>query len=335
MLRELGRQFPGDDWVAIVPGRGPLREPPIEGVELRRTTAPGLVLFGSAALTGRPRLDRIAGARPDVVWLPTVAPVGVSRDVPIVLTIHDRSFESRPHDFTRYERLWHLLANPRGLAQRAARVTTVSATVLAELRGAGWQLPDDRVRVIRSGPGTVPEETGSRLPLGVEGPYLLSVGALEPRKGLDVLLAAFRDARVNASLVVVGEGRLAPTLAGHKRVIGVGRVEDAQLDALYRGALALVHPAYLEGFAFPPLEAAARGIPAIVSDLPIYAETLGAGALRVPAGDAGALASAMRSVVADPALRATLAGDAAAAAGALSWERAADQLHAVLAEAAR
>ena len=133
---------------------------------------------------------------------------------------------------------------------------------------------------------------------------------------------------------MVGEGRLAHVLAGEPRVIAVGRVDDAQLGALYRGAIALVHPAYLEGFAFPPLEAAVCGTPAIVSDIPIYAETLGDGALRVRAGDASALAAAMRTLVADPLLRSRLARDAAATARTLSWQTAADELHAVLAEAA-
>ncbi len=50
--------------------------------------------YAAAALAGRPRLDRLAGAPPDVVWLPEPAPVAVSHGVPFVLTLHDLSFDA-------------------------------------------------------------------------------------------------------------------------------------------------------------------------------------------------------------------------------------------------
>lgn len=333
LLAALAERHPQDEWVAIVPGSEPLGDAAAPGVEVVRTAVPGRALFAAGAVLSRPRLDRLAGGHVDVVWLPAPVPIAVSAGIPLVLTLHDRSFEARPGDFTPYERLWHRAAQPRRLAARATRIVTVSQTVHDELVAAGWPLDAARTRVIRSGPGTVPAGTSSNGHREIAEPYLLSVGALEPRKGVDVLLEAFAEADVPARLVVVGEGRLAGSLDGHAGVIALGRVEAARLDSLYRHALALVHPAHLEGFAFPPLEAAVRGVAAIVADLPIYAETLGDGALRVPAGDAGALAEAMRRVVADAGLRAQLGAAGRAAAAELSWERAADELRAVLAEA--
>ena len=333
LLCTLVDRHPRDDWVAVVPGGARLADPLPPEIEVVRTSVPGRALFAAAALTRRPRLDRIAGGA-DVVWLPAPAPVAVTAGVPIVLTVHDRSFEARPRDFTPYERLWQRAARPRRLAAGAARVVAVSQTVRDELLGAGWPLAADRTRVILSGPGTIPVSTTTNGHREVAEPYLLAIGALEPRKGLDVLLDAFAAADVNARLVVVGDGRLAPRLAAQPDVIALGKVDEVRLDSLLRHALALVHPAHLEGFAFPPLEAAARGVPSIVADLPIYAETLGDGALRVPAGDVGALAAAMTSFVGDGAARARVGAAAAAAAALLSWDRAADELRAVLAEAA-
>jgi len=109
---------------------------------------------------------------------------------------------------------------------------------------------------------------------------------------------------------------------------------DATLDALYAGALALVHPALLEGFGLPPLEAALRGVPTVASDLPPLRETLGDAALFVPPGDAAALAAALLHIAGDADLRATLGGAARERARALSWARTARELHALLAEAA-
>ena len=62
----------------------------------------------------------------------------------------------------------------------------------------------------------------------------------------------------------------------------LGHVPDAVLEALYERALAVSCVSREEGFGFTPLEALARGTPAVVTDLPVFDETVGAGALRVP-----------------------------------------------------
>jgi glycosyltransferase involved in cell wall biosynthesis len=114
----------------------------------------------------------------------------------------------------------------------------------------------------------------------------------------------------------------------------LGHVPDEHLVPLYRDALALTCVSREEGFAFTPLEALALGTPAVVADLPVFGETLGAGALRVPPGDPDALAGALLRLERDRELRAELVEAGRAAAGRLSWSRAAVGTHAVLAEAA-
>src|SRR5215218_5301895 len=127
LLGALAAAHPEDEWLAFVPGREPVRDAPA-GVRLVRHRLPGRALFGAAAVARRPRLDRLLGGV-DVVWAPAPAPLAVSADVPLVLTVHDRSFEERPGDFTAYERLWHRLARPRALARRADAVVCVSHAV--------------------------------------------------------------------------------------------------------------------------------------------------------------------------------------------------------------
>ncbi len=143
--------------------------------------------------------------------------------------------------------------------------------------------------------------------------------------------AAARARGLRADLVVVGAGR--EELRGDG-VVAAGAVGDAELAALYAGALAVVTPSRLEGFGLPALEAAAHGTPAVVSDLPCFAETLGSAALRVPPGDAEALADALLTVAGDPALRARLGAAARERAGAYTWAAAADALYPLLAGAA-
>jgi glycosyltransferase involved in cell wall biosynthesis len=194
-----------------------------------------------------------------------------------------------------------------------------------------WRLPEERVHTVLSGVTAPQASDASRTE---RRPFFLAVGALEPRKAPDVLARAHALARregLQADLVFAGEGRLAATLQG-EGVQVLGRVDA--LGALYRDALALVMPSRLEGFGFPPLEAALAGTPSIVSDLPVFTETLGDAALRVPPGDERALADALLRLERDEALRARLAADAASAAARLTWPRTAEHFHAILERAA-
>jgi glycosyltransferase involved in cell wall biosynthesis len=325
LLGALAAAHPEDEWLAFVPGRAPVAAPP--GVRLVRHPLPGRPLFGAAALVRRPRLDRLLGGV-DVVWAPAPAPLAVSPGVPLVLTVHDRSFEERPGDFTRYERLWHRLARPRALAAGADAVVCDADAGRADLERA-WGV---RATVVSPGPLEVPAPTAR-----ADGapPYLLFVGALEPRKAPDVLAVAYARARARglaADLVVVGDGRMTIDGPGVRRM--AGPADEAELAALYAGALAVVAPSWLEGFGLPPVEAAALGTPSVVSDLPVFAETLGAGALRVAAGDADGLADALLRIAADGDLRARLGEAARAATVRFDWACAAEALHAVLARAA-
>jgi glycosyltransferase involved in cell wall biosynthesis len=278
---------------------------------------------------GRPRLDRRL-APVDVVWLPAPAPVALGGATPYVLTVHDLSFVERPQDFTRYERLWHRVARIDALVRRAARVvalTADSASRAAAFFGVN-------VMVVPGGPGDPGPPVGPDAVAAMRerfGRYFLYVGALEPRKGLDRLVAA--HAGLETALVIAGEGRLGPTL----RAPGVhllGRVGSAEKAALYASALAVVLPSWREGYGYPPLEGYAHGTPAIVSDLPALRETAGEGALYVPAGDVAALAAAMRTLAGDDALRRRLADGGAAALRGRTWEASGRVLRAVLEAAA-
>jgi glycosyltransferase involved in cell wall biosynthesis len=329
LLAALAEGFPGDEWHAFVPGREPV-DPPHPSVVMHRHRFGGRVLFGAGTLTGRPRLESLLGGGIDVAWIP--APVPVAVRVPFVLTVHDLSFEERPHDYTLYERLWHRAARPATLAHVAKRLTAVSGVTADEMT-TRWGVPRGRISVVAPGVDARPAPAA---PL-VDRPYFLFVGALEPRKAPQVLAEGFaraREAGLDADLVVVGDGRLRGTLEGRPAVRLLGPLPRDEIDALYAGALAVVMPSWIEGYGLPPLEAAAHGTPSIVSDLPVFRETLGDAAVRVPAGDAVALGEALVRVASDEALRAAVGGAARARVAPLTWERAAAGLHVALTGAA-
>ncbi len=245
------------------------------------------------------------GAGSGVVWAPAPAPLAVAPGVPLVLTVQDRTWELRPQDFTRYERLWHRAARPQTLARRAAIVLTTTEHGRRDLIDT-WGLDPARVRAIPLAPA-VPVTPRA---VDTADPYFLFVGALEPRKGADVLAEAAR--RSGLRVIAVGGGRV--PVPGVEVRTGV---DDDALSRLYAGALALVAPSRLEGFGLPAMEALAHGTPAIVTDLPEVREATQGRATYVPVDDARALAEAMlahveprsvaplRATWADPA-RATL-----------------------------
>jgi glycosyltransferase involved in cell wall biosynthesis len=340
LLGALARAYPGDEWHVILVG-GESAGPQLPAnLHLHRVRRPPRLVHAAGALGGRPRLDRFAPAPIDVFWAPAPAPLGISGGLPLVLTLHDLSWEERPGDFTRYERMWHALARPQRLAGAATRVLAVSrATREAALRR--WALDPARVVAVPSGVARLPAPgdeavARARKAAGLPERYLLFVGALEPRKAPDLLARAHARARargLDADLVFVGDGRLSRSLTG-PGVHLLGGVDDGTRDALCAGALALVLPSWLEGFGLPPLEALALGTASVLSDLPVYAETVGDGALRFPPGDEEALTGALLAVAADPNLRAGLLERGRAASAELTWERTAHQTRAVLAAAA-
>jgi glycosyltransferase involved in cell wall biosynthesis len=305
------------------------------GVTALSHRVPGRLLHGSAALVGRPRLDRLLGPV-DVVWLPAPAPVAVGTGTPVALTLHDLSFLERPGDYTVYERLWHRLARPAALARRAARVLAVSAATAQRAR-TRLGVADDRVTVVPAGPGdpgppvTPDDVTAVRARHRLPERYFLFVGALEPRKAVDRLVAAHHG--LEPALVLAGYGRLGAKLRG-PGVHLLGRVSRAEKAALYAGAIAVVLPSWCEGYGYTPLEGFAHGTPAIVSDLPALRETAGDGALYVPAGDVPELTAALDELAGDPALRATLAEGGAAALRERSWAASGRALLAALEAAA-
>jgi glycosyltransferase involved in cell wall biosynthesis len=336
LLAELARLYPEDEYRVLVPGVARAGAVP-EGVEVVGVGGSGRALQAAAALAGRPRLDRLL-RKPDLIWAPAPAPLAVSRETPFVLTVHDLSFVHRPRDYDLYERAWHGIARPHRLARRAQRVLADSDAVRAELLDE-WDLEPERVRTVRPGPGRAPRADGSPLP----GPAsahepaarVLAVGGLEPRKQPMLLLEAHHRAAqqgLRADLAFVGDGPLRGELQTAGAAV-LGRLRDAELDAAYAGALCLACVSREEGFGFTPLEALAAGVPAVVSDIPVFRETLGGAALMVPPDDADALAHALLRLEREPELRESLVAAGRERVELLSWEHAARETRAVFEEA--
>jgi glycosyltransferase involved in cell wall biosynthesis len=177
------------------------------------------------------------------------------------------------------------------------------------------------------------ERTAARARAGA-GPddfLLLFAGRIETEKGIDVLLEAWRDAGLeNAALALAGDGPLrARAAAAGPRVTALGRVDRADLPALYAAADALVLPSiptatFLEPWGLVVNEAMHQATPVITSDaVGASAGGLvvdGRNGLTVPHGDAPALAAAIAALAADSGLRARLGTAAREDVGSYTFE---------------
>jgi alpha-1,3-rhamnosyl/mannosyltransferase len=97
-------------------------------------------------------------------------------------------------------------------------------------------------------------------------------------------------------------------------------VAEADLAAVYRGAVALALPSHYEGFGFPVLEAMACGVPVVVSNRASLPEIAGDAALMVEPEDDNALAEALWRLLSDPGLRADLSARGFERVKAFTWE---------------
>lgn len=299
---------------------------------------------GGAAWRNAFVLPVLARGRPAVFWAPQgLVPVHVP--VPSVVTLHDLAPLLFPGTKPWRETLAYR-TNMRRAARRADRVIAVSGTTAADARRL-WDLPQERLRVIPNGvdaaftPGdraTAAETVRARF--GLDGPFVLHVGALDPRKGLDVLFDAAERAWA------AGEGwRLALAGSpgfGSEAQLGrleaapwcalLGRVTDAELVELYRAAEVLAAPAIYEGFGIAPVEAMACGTPSVIA--------AGSGGLEEISGEAAVVVpertpDAWRRGIRDGAVRReVLAARGRLLAASYRWPAVAARTRELLLEAA-
>lgn len=280
--------------------------PPLPEVTVGTRRAPARVLRELWARSAFPPAEVLSG-RADI-WHGTNFVLPPTMRANGVVTVHDLTYLHHPQwvspDVVRYRTLV-----PRSL-KRAAAVCTPSNAVRAELLEAYPGLDPARVFAtplcVDSAlfDVTAPDDE-TRRRLGVPRNYLLFLGNSEPRKGLDVLLDAYRLLHRRGvdlpRLLVVGPpgwGENA-SRAGlpDGLVVEGGYRPAADVPVIVAGAAALIYPSRYEGFGLPPLEAFAAGVPAVVSDIAATREVLGDLADYAGLGDAESLAATIEAVL--------------------------------------
>ena len=317
--------------------RAGLDAPP-PGVEMRACRwLPGRVAQAAWKRLGFPPYEWLAGPA-DLYHFPNFIRPPLGRGRKSVVTIHDVSFLRMP-ETTEARNLAWLSAEIHATAEKADAILTdsrFSAHEIVEL----LRVPEEKVFPVwlglpEFGPPPAPEAAAAaRWALGVDKPYLLMVGTLEPRKNIPFLVKIYEALRdFDGDLVLVGglgwkTGPILRAISESPRKGGIRllrNVGDAQLAALYAGAAAFVFPTRYEGFGFPPLEAMGRGAPVVAARNSSLPEVLGDAAEWVAGGDAEAWAATIRAVLADSARAARLRAAGFAQARKFTWEETARQ----------
>ncbi len=287
-------------------------------------------------------LGRSATARASDVWHGPHYTMPHGGRVATVVTVHDLTFFTNPewHERSKVEFFRRAIRYSAAHARVLISVSAFSARLLEEILPAhapivvaplGVQLDkfttsstdDPRIRNAHD--------------LAPAAPYIFFVGTVEPRKGLDVLLAAFREVGGEDTSIELwlagqsgwGVGPLESAIAEHPyraRIRRLGFVDDALLGALYRGATVVAYPSRGEGFGLPVLEAMACGAHVVTTLDTVMAEVAGGAASLVPIGDAEALANGLLGAIrAGEAERASWSSRARSRAEQFTWDTCVDQ----------
>lgn len=239
----------------------------------------------------------------------------------LVSTVHDLLWRHVPDTYPARGRAWHEAALQRSLA-RSDRFLVPSEVVADDLVHAGAS--PDRVAVVPMGCDHLPAPDSDAVDallsrLGVVGPFLLSVGTMEPRKNLMRLALAYDRMRSSLPepwpLVVVGPSGWGEQLHEHQGVVLAGMVTQSELAGLYARARLLAYVPLMEGFGLPPVEAMLAGAPVVASNVP---STAGA-AYQVDPHDTDSIAEGLLVVATDEITRHQLETAGRRHAAELSW----------------
>ena len=295
----------------------PWRVRMLAGHLFRRTVLPGLDRFGTFLAT-------------DLAF-PFGAPARV------VATVYDLTTITHPETHSLLTRL-NARISLSLLRARQHRVVTISHRTARDLsRIAG--INPSRITVIHPGvadafskPSPPHHEVSSVLSrYGLETPFILAVGTLEPRKNLRRLIAAFQQVAQDGETLVIAGGKgwgneadLGDQYRTSKRIRVIGFVPDNDLACLYRSCHAFVLPSLYEGYGFPVVEALACGANVICSSECGVVEVLPTSATVVNPLDTEGMAVAIRTRLDHPK------NDYEASNGSRTWADAATATLAVL-----
>jgi glycosyltransferase involved in cell wall biosynthesis len=245
----------------------------------------------------------------------------------------------------KYDATAYLDWSTRYALQHAKKIITVSHNTKAEIE-AVYKTKGDKIKVIHNGyddsfykkienKGAVNQILDK---YGLNFPYLLSVGRLEKKKNIPMLIEALallkeNHPEIKAKLVLIGQAGfgydeikyIIEEYNLNSEVMMLGWVSEADLPAIYNGAAAFVFPSRHEGFGIPVMQALACGLPTAVSDIPVLREVAGEAAIYFDKDRKEDIAEKLRTIIVDENLRSKLTENGLKRAEQFSWKKCAEE----------
>jgi glycosyltransferase involved in cell wall biosynthesis len=307
-----------------------------ERVRTRRVAANPFLRLGFD-LASRVRKDR-----PALLHVQYTAPIGCC--VPVVATVHDVSYLEHPEYFTR-DRALQLKITVGRTVRSAARILTGTENARNAILKVYPELQEDKVVVVplAAAPEFRPVSRDAaavmvRERYSIGGPFILSVGDVQPRKNHIGLIRAFARLvraypQLKHNLVIVGKPTwFSPKVQEAARESGVaeriqfvGFVSDADLLQLYNACDCFVFPSFYEGFGFPALEAMACGRAVVCSDASALPEVVDGAAILFDPYAIDEMVRAIADVLVDAELRGRMERLGIQRAAHFSWQKTAQK----------
>lgn len=282
----------------------------------------------------------------DIFWGPTHRlPRLLSNKIARVVTIHDLVWKHAGETMRPLNQLTERVLMPDAIRLADRILADSHSTADAIISEFPWA--QDRVRVVHLGATSLPQPKGIEVldALGIDRPYFLFVGTLEPRKNLRRLLEAYASldpiVRKQTLLVIAG-GKgwgnedmvsLVHSLDLTDSVRLVGYVNEEQLATLYAHARFLAMPSLYEGFGLPLVEAMSFGVPVLTSSCSSLPEVAGDAGMLVDPYNTNSIATGLLQMLKDDEFRNELAARSRLNASRFSWEKAAKETMAIFHEA--
>jgi glycosyltransferase involved in cell wall biosynthesis len=276
--------------------------------------------------------------RPDRLWMPMMAlPIVRPRKTKTIITVHDLAFKLFPEMFPKKD-LWELNFYAKYAVENANKIVAVSQSTKKDILYFYPNVDVKKIQVIYHG-----FDGNLFLKNNVDNknknaPYLLYVGAIQPRKNLITLIKAFEEIKIkteHSDLKLILAGGMAwkaeETLAAvqnssfSKDIILTGRVDFSALAKLYQYAEVFIFPSLYEGFGIPILEAFASGVPVVCANNSSLSEVAGDAALYFCGNDTVDLAEKILIVLKNDELKKELVRKGFAQLQKFSWKKCAQE----------
>jgi len=319
--------------VTVLTGRlpGTSAEEKIDGYEVKRLDSSYLRIYNPPHIRTSGIREALEDLKPDVVdfhyrWARSYTKAVLDFKAPKVFTWHN-SFGEGEGVVKTFSK-WNDMLFARHIGE-FARIACVSRFVMEDLASRGF--PREKLRTIPNGVEMPPNPTK-------EEDFVLFIGRLVETKGLPYLLEAMT--KLNSDLVICGAGPEMERLKKRARGLGIsvrvrfmGRVTEGVKQEMLSSCKVFVFPSIWESYGIAAAEAMSYGKPVVATNVGGLPEVVGDAGFLVAPRDPAAIAAATLRLLEDGALRAEIGRAARARAMTFTWEKAAEDMEKVYAEA--